>query len=167
MKSLFVRLFSCIFVISSWMQAFAVNKQTTFILISKQELKLHIVDNMGDTVFSTPICIGQNYGNKQKVGDKRTPEGVFYVCNIHNAQKWLHDFGDGNGPIVGAYGPYFIRLHVPGYNGIGIHGTHLPESIGTRASEGCIRLNNEDLKKMLPFVYIPMKVIITSDARDI
>ena len=43
---------------------------------------------------------------------------------------------------------------------IGIHGTHDPSSIGTRASEGCIRLNNKDLETLKPYVKVGTKVVI-------
>ena len=67
--------------------------------------------------------------------------------------------------IAGAYGPYFIRLLTPPHRGIGIHGTHAPESIGTRATEGCIRMNNDDLRELRPYVEPGMKVeILTSEA---
>ncbi len=141
-------------------------KHAAVILISKQEMKLQVVDFKGETVFSAPICVGKNAGNKNKKGDMRTPEGVFKVSDIHNSSSWKHDFGDGKGEISGAYGPHFIRLDVPGHKGIGIHGTHLPESIGTRDSEGCIRLENSELEKLVPFVRVPMTVIITPSAED-
>ena len=46
--------------------------------------------------------------------------------------------------IKNAYGPWFIRLKTP-WSGIGIHRTHDPASIGSNATEGCIRLRNENL----------------------
>ena len=45
--------------------------------------------------------------------------------------------------------------------GIGIHGTHDPESIGTMVTQGCVRLWNEDLEELKGRVFIGMKVIIT------
>lgn len=137
-----------------------------FILISKQEMKLRLIDYKGNELFSAPVATGVNTGNKQKVGDMRTPEGVFQVADIQQAADWKHDFKDGKGEISGAYGDYFIRLAVPGHKGIGIHGTHLPESIGTRASEGCIRMKNDDLKRLVKLIYPPMTVVITPAAED-
>ncbi len=94
------------------------------------------------------VALGKNPGDKQRVGDMRTPEGVFKVVSIHDSRHWVHDFGDGKGPVAGAYGPWFIRLET-GWKGIGIHGTHDPASIGTRASEGCIRMKNEHLLEIV------------------
>lgn len=65
--------------------------------------------------------------------------------------------------VRGAYGPWFFRLKIAQWTSIGIHGTCFPESIGTRVSEGCVRLKNEDLLKLKSFIKIGMKVIITED----
>ena len=133
-----------------------------YIIISKKEFKLLVIENR-DTIFKCSIAVGKNYGNKTKTGDKKTPEGTFTICSIDNSSHWKHDFRDGKGLRKGAYGPYFFRLKVPKFNSIGIHGTCLPESIGTRSSEGCIRLNNSDLQKLKSFIFIGMECIIEKD----
>lgn len=141
-------------------------ENANIIVISKQDMQLNLINYKGDTLFCAPIAVGKAYGNKQKQGDMRTPEGVFKVVDIQNASKWTHDFHDGKGEIEGAYGKYFIRLKVPGHKGIGIHGTHVPESIGSRATEGCIRLNNDDLERLVTLIYPPLTVVITPSVMD-
>ena len=109
----------------------------------------------------------KNNGDKTRSGDNTTPtswggvvdsiKGVlphtdsakipFVVEEIYYAGDWTHDFGDGKGEIAGAYGQWFISLNT-GWDGIGIHGTHDPSSIGTNASEGCIRLENRDINEL-------------------
>lgn len=108
-----------------------------------------------------PVAVGTNGGQKQRVGDSRTPTGTFTVQQIQNARSWTYDFGDGRGPTQGAYGPWFIRLKTPGWSGIGIHGTHAPESIGTMITQGCIRMHNSDLEELKRLVYPGMKVVIS------
>jgi len=139
----------------------------SFIVISKEDMKLRLIDYKGREILKYPIACGKNYGNKEKIGDLKTPEGLFHVTEIENASSWVHDFGDGQGEIDGAYGPYFIRLEVPGQKGIGIHGTHKPESIGTRDTEGCIRINNDDLLKLVKHTHIGMVVFITPSYMDV
>ena len=136
------------------------------IVISKESMTLNLFDSDGGLIFSFPVAVGKNYGNKQQVGDMKTPEGDFTIQQIQDASAWKHNFGDGKGEIAGAYGNWFIRLKTPGHTGIGIHGTHAPESIGTRATEGCIRLNNADLDKLKPLVRVGMKVTIESSVKD-
>ena len=95
-----------------------------------------------------PVATGKNTGDKERVGDHRTPTGNFKIVSIENASSWSHDFKDGKGKIPGAYGPWFLRLDAKGWRGIGIHGTHDPDSRGTNATEGCIRLSNEDIAEL-------------------
>ena len=47
-----------------------------------------------------------------------------------------------------------------GWKGIGIHGTHAPDSLGTMASEGCIRMNNDEIRDLKNYAYRNMIVRI-------
>lgn len=129
------------------------------IYISKVDMSLTLLDAQGKVVVTYPMACGKNKGHKQKKGDMRTPEGKFSLQQIQDAHDWSHDFGDGKGVIKGAYGPCFMRLRT-GFSGIGIHGTHDPKSIGTRATEGCIRLENKNAEALSKQVTLGMTVII-------
>lgn len=61
-----------------------------------------------------------------------TPTGTFTIVN-----KEI----DPGGP----YGTRWLGLSIKGY---GIHGTNDPSSIGTAASNGCIRMYNEDIESL-------------------
>lgn len=139
--------------------------KAAYIIISKQDFTLSLYDSDDRLVCRFPVAVGKNYGNKQRSGDMKTPEGDFSIQQIQPASDWGHDFGDGKGWIPNCYGNWFIRLKTPPHRGIGIHGTHAPESIGTRATEGCIRLRNADLDSLKPMVKVGMPVaILPSDA---
>ncbi len=128
--------------------------------VSKGRLRMYYY--IGDRLEREyPIAVGANGGQKERVGDHRTPVGSFSVQQIQDSRGWTYDFRDGKGPIRGAYGPWFIRLRTPRWKGIGIHGTHDPESIGTMVTQGCVRLWNKDLEELKERVFIGMKVIIT------
>ena len=135
--------------------------RATHIVIDKNRMTLTLYAQ-GDTLMHFPVSCGRGYGQKQMQGDMRTPEGTFRITQITDASAWGHDFGDGLGYIPHAYGPWFIRLSAG--NGIGIHGTHDPASMGLRASEGCIRLRNEDLLKLRPCLYRGLEVTILPDS---
>lgn len=129
------------------------------IIVEKKAHRLSLL--LGDTVVRSYGCaIGKGgLGQKQRRGDNMTPVGTFTVDEIDDASSWPHDFGDGRGEIAGAYGPWFISLDTEAlsggaWDGIGIHGTHDPQSIGTDASEGCIRLHNEDLQELRSVVKV-------------
>ena len=130
-----------------------------WILINKGQYRLSLYRGR-DLVKTYNVAIGKNPGNKRRVGDNRTPEGQFRVLSIEDASAWKHDFGDGKGEIAGAYGPWFIRLDTGGWKGIGIHGTHAPDSLGTMASEGCIRMNNDEIRDLKNYAYRNMIVRI-------
>jgi lipoprotein-anchoring transpeptidase ErfK/SrfK len=140
--------------------------EARIIVVSKQDMRLRVYDYKGTRLMDYGIACGKNFGQKHKVGDMKTPEGMFFVQSIEDAAERTHDFGDGRGEIQGAYGPYFIRLDTPGNKGIGIHGTHDPLSIGTRATEGCIRLNNNDLVELVNVVRPGMMVLVTTSFED-
>lgn len=142
-------------------------RNAEFIIIDKAAMRLMVYDYKGAELMNFAIACGKNMGNKQERGDMRTPEGVFHISGIEDASQWKHDFKDGKGEIEGAYGPWFLRLDTPGHKGIGIHGTHLPESIGTRATEGCIRLKNEDIAKLKERAYPGMTVVIVPSVEDV
>ena len=161
------------------------------IRIHKQSYRLELFeDGKAQPLKEYSIAVAKNSGDKQKTGDNRTPtswgsaavipakylgagvgvastEVPFVVEEICDASFWTHDFGDGKGEIAGAYGPWFISLDT-GWIGIGIHGTHDPASIGTMASEGCIRMHNQDVAELKNLIYGPAKgvgtkVVITED----
>lgn len=140
------------------------------IIVDKQNQKLTIYDAFFGPIKAFDVSTGENVGNKSMKGDLKTPEGIFPVIGIEDASDWTYDFNDGNGETPGAYGPLFIRLKVDShtifkngstnieytsgneFTGIGLHGTHLNNLIGSRASHGCIRLRNEDLIEVKKYI---------------
>lgn len=130
----------------------------TWVRIVKRGFVLELHDGE-KLVRKYPIAIGSGSGDKRSQGDRRTPEGRFSISQIQPSSSWTHDFGDGKGAIRGAYGPWFLRLKT-GWKGIGIHGTHDPDSIGTSVSEGCIRMHNADVAEIKRWVRPGTPVII-------
>mgnify|MGYP003873397785 CR=1 FL=1 len=144
------------------------NENTQIVIIIKEEFKLYVYDFDGNILMKSYIALGKNFGDKQKVGDMKTPEGIFKVESIESSSDWTHDFKDDSlGVIEGVYGPFFIRLTVPGQKGIGIHGTHDPNSLGTRVSEGCIRMANDELINLISQIRVGTLVIITPSQDDV
>ena len=147
------------------------NRNNCFIVIDKPALHLSVYEPQdGDTVLIAryPVCVGKNYGQKEKSGDMKTPEctfdNPFSITEIKPASDWTHDFGDGRGAIL-SYGNWFMRLKTPGHKGIGIHGsTNNESSVPGRGSEGCIRLRDDDLDELKAnYAFVGMKVIILKD----
>lgn len=87
-----------------------------------------------------------------------TPAGEFKITD-----KLVHPTWFKTGAILppgspeNALGTRWLGFDKPAY---GIHGTIEPKSIGTQASEGCIRMLNEDVEELYSIVPIGTKVII-------
>lgn len=93
----------------------------------------------------------------------KTPEGDFSIVQIQSASHWMYNTSKES--VKGYYGNWFIRLNTK-YSGIGIHGTHEPELIGQRSTEGSIRLNNYHLDSLRAMIDVGMIVRIESSQRD-
>lgn len=135
------------------------------IFIKKSAFTLYLLDDKKNVIKAYDCTIGKNPGQKQKRGDMKTPTGTFLVDEICDASGWTHDFGDGKGEIKGAYGPWFISINTDAmskgaWGGIGIHGTHKPELMRARDSEGCIRLQNQNVNELKQYVRVGTKVVI-------
>jgi len=150
------------------------DKQKCFIVMSKKDYYLYVYESQGeDTVLLAryDCCFARKKGQKEKSGDMKTPhctfDEPFSISEIVDASDWHHDFGDGRGEIL-SYGNYFHRLVTPGHKGIGIHGsTNNVESVPGRASEGCIRLHDEDLNDLHDhYTFVGMKVVIKAEDQD-
>ena len=131
-----------------------------YIVVSKADYTLTLYERDGTPIFTTVCSVGRNMGDKQRVGDCRTPEGTFEIGSIEDASVWKHNNRDGRGKVGGVYGPYFMRLRVPGNNTIGIHGTLFNETMGSRASLGCVRIQDEEMLKLRSMVHVGVKVTI-------
>lgn len=98
------------------------------------------------------------------VGDDNTPTpgGVYYLEELLRPPD-----------PDGFYGPYAFGLSgysdvVTDYNGgegvIGIHGTDDPSSIGTDVSNGCIRLSNAAITRLVEEIELPLGTPVVIDA---
>ena len=150
------------------------DRNNCFIVMSKKDYYLYVYEAQGnDTVLLAryDCCFSRLKGQKEKSGDMKTPhctiDNPFSISQIVDASTWAHDFGDGRGEIL-AYGAYFHRLVTPGHTGIGIHGsTNNAESVPGRASEGCIRLRDNDIIDLHDnYTFVGMKVFIKAEDVD-
>lgn len=143
-------------VVAALIAASAVSEAQNRIVVSKSDFRLYVLDSRDSVVYMTDVCLGMNRGNKTRRGDHKTPEGKFSIVSIENSTRWK----DFDHVYRASYGPWFMRLKVPGFRSIGIHGTNEPESIGTRASQGCVRLRNEEVVRLKELVRVGTPVEI-------
>ena len=103
------------------------------------------------TLLKAPVGIGTQ--------DTPTPGGLFYI-------KELLEPPDPD-TIYGryAYGLSGFSNRLKSFAGgegvIGIHGTNAPWSVGKTVSHGCIRMYNEDIAKLVPYLPLgtPVRIV--------
>ena len=109
--------------------------QSTAIRISLSQHRLFLYEQQ-ILLHHWPIAIGKPL--------TPTPVGRWHIIN----KKILSG---------GPYGTRWLGLDNPSY---GIHGTNAPESIGTNASLGCIRMHNRHIETLFPLVRVGTTVDI-------
>lgn len=133
------------------------------IVINLSEMRLYYYPPGSGIVKTYPVGIG-------KVG-KVIPLTKTFVAQKLVNPIWtptpdIRAYNRAQGIILPAYippgpdnplGPYAIYLGIPEFR---IHSTIFPESIGKRASFGCIRMNESDIKDFFPLVTVKTPVNI-------
>ncbi len=115
--------------------------------------------------FSLILLIDGHFVKQYHVGtgkDNSTPEGTFVVeTKLKNPIWYSQDGVYPYGHPKNILGTRWLGFrNEPGVVGYGIHGTTKPETIGTEASNGCIRMKNEDVEELYYFVTPETKVVI-------
>lgn len=121
--------------------------QESTVDLTKTDLRLFIdlegrtltVDQAGAEVMRATIAIGTE--------TNPTPTGPAFVTEL------IESTNPG-----GAYGPYAFGLSIHsdtltefagGDGQVGVHGTNRPQLIGDRVSHGCVRLTNDDVRRLV------------------
>ena len=127
--------------------------------------KVHLVIRLSDrrvyvydrdkVTTSFPIAIGRS--------GWETPAGKFQVIDKIVAPAWEHPFTGEIAPpgVDNPLGSRWIGFWTDGTNYIGFHGTPNPESVGTPASHGCIRMYDKDVISLFEMVRVgtPVEVV--------
>lgn len=158
-------------------------KTTTELIQKSNGIKGHVI-RAGDKMrilsgdFAITVSKSQNdlvltlngqFFKRYRVGTGKfgkTPTGKFVISDkIVNPPWWRPDgkmvpYGDKEN-VLGTHWMALRSLDDPGLRGYGIHGTWEPETIGTQASAGCIRLANDQVEELYMLVPDGTPVLIT------
>jgi L,D-transpeptidase ErfK/SrfK len=125
------------------------------IVVNVAEMRMYYYPEGSSSVMTFPIGIGKlsktmPLGNttitRKKVNPTWTPPESIRSFNRDQGIELPYAMGPGpDNPL----GPYAIYLGFPTFL---IHSTIFPESIGRRASFGCIRMHETDIKQFFPLV---------------
>mgnify|MGYP000518217776 CR=1 FL=1 len=132
------------------------------IIVDKSHFLLLLMD--GDNLFKFySVAVGKH---------DKTPPGTFIIHNKLRNPDWtppgrVIPFGDEENVL----GTRWLGFKPTGdtnkaLTGYGIHGTWEPETIGTNASQGCIRLKNKDVEELFDIVPRGIKVTIRGEKNE-
>ena len=116
--------------------------------------------------FRMALLIDDAYVKEYAIGigkDDRTPVGEFVVTSMLVEPRW---YPPGGGVIEYGEEGHLLGERWIGFRdepwgtGLGIHGTNDESTIGTKCSNGCIRMRNADVIEIYDFVQMETKVCI-------
>lgn len=115
--------------------------------------------------FALTILVGDNLLRLYWVGhgeNDKTPVTEFTVAEKQPRPEWTAPDGERYpyGHPKNILGEYFIKLRHDRYTGFGIHGTPMPETIGTMSSMGCVRMLAPDIAELFKLLPRSAKVIV-------
>ena len=139
-------------------------KQRHVIVIDTDKSRLYLYKNNGNSLSYVKdyyVSIGKNGVDKKTEGDKRTPIGVYFAKAKLN-QPLADMYGDGAYPLN--YPNEWDQRHNRSGSGIWLHGTPSDTySRPPRSSDGCLVLNNQDLKSLAPILQTGKTPIIIAN----
>jgi murein L,D-transpeptidase YafK len=129
------------------------------ILVEKHTQKLFLYGCVQGTIKlikGFPCSTGENSGDKQKRGDKKTPEGIYFFTQVFEDEHLEPRYGVK--AFVLDYPNSFDILQKKGGRGIWLHGTD--KSLSPNDSRGCIALNNKDILELSHYISLYRTPII-------
>ncbi|MFO0983828.1 MAG: L,D-transpeptidase family protein [Planctomycetota bacterium] len=125
--------------------ALSIPSEPVRIGVSKARFQLTLY--LGDVILRRyAVCLGK---------DGKTPAGAFQINSRIQNPPWIKPgkgtipFGDKEN-VLGTRWLGFQKSDQA--DGLGIHGTWEPETIGKSLSQGCVRLRNEDVEELFDLV---------------
>jgi murein L,D-transpeptidase YafK len=111
------------------------------------------------------VTIGKLGTKKISEGDQRTPIGIYFVESDLSKTQLPDMYGSGAFPL--SYPNEWDQKNNHTGKGIWLHGTPSDTySRPPRASNGCVVLTNEDLKKLAPYLQIGVTPVIIASQLD-
>ncbi len=135
------------------------------VLVEKDEGVAYLLKNQDDRPRVVErydrILLGERPGDKFVEGDKRTPEGVYYIQRFIPAGELAARYGDGAFPLN--YPNIVDRIeHKTGY-GIWLHGIDEANE-GKVDTKGCVAFDNASLNALKGRIHPGTPVVITRQA---
>jgi murein L,D-transpeptidase YafK len=131
------------------------------ILVEKasQQLFVYEFDGVYHLVSSYRCATGENEGDKQASGDRKTPEGIYFFTKACDEKHLNPTYGARAFPMN--YPNLMDEQQDKDGNGIWLHGTN--EALKERSTNGCIAMRNEDIVQLDPYIRLWETPIIVEE----
>ncbi len=129
------------------------------ILVEKQSQMLYVYNrknNLLNLTFSAACSTGEVFGAKNKAGDKKTPEGVYFLVDEYEDRYLTPVYGKKAFPSDYP-NLHDLRLGKDG-SAIWIHGTD--KTLKPMDSNGCIALENENILSLSEYIKLDSTPLI-------
>lgn len=143
------------------------NKSMIYVAVDKSkliaELRTWTEDMSQSEVLSRfPIAIGKEKGDKEKAGDNKTPEGIYFAqSHIDSGQIPAEKYGPKAVPLDFP-NPFDLFQKKTGY-GIWLHGAGNDERIAeANVTEGCVAFYNKDIKSLVNWLMPYQAAVVIS-----
>ncbi len=133
-------------------------------LVDKSKRTLSIWKTKGDGfefVIAYPTDIGKNSGDKFILGDKKTPEGIYYFQERFEGSRL--DFNEyGSRAFTMDYPNFFDQMDKKTGSGIWLHAVPDTKSLW-RGSRGCVVVRNNIIQELSPYITLAKTPIIVQE----
>ena len=129
------------------------------ILVEKQSQTLYVYsqENKGLSVAFTAACsTGEIFGDKKKAGDKKTPEGVYFLIDEYEDRYLTPVYGKKAFPSD--YPNFYDQRLGKDGSAIWIHGTD--KALKPMDSNGCIALENDNILSLSDYIRLDSTPLI-------
>ena len=133
--------------------------QVHAIIVEKKTQMLYVYSNQGheaSLVFQTACSTGEASGVKEKAGDKKTPEGVYFLTDEFEDRYLTPIYGKRAFPTD--YPNLVDRREGKNGSAIWIHGTN--KKLKPMDSNGCVALENDSILKLSEFIKLNATPVI-------
>ncbi len=128
------------------------------IVVEKESQTLRVYERQGGFLLkhTFPCSTGEVVGKKQKAGDRKTPEGIYFFTKAFEKKYLSSTYG--NGAFVLDYPNLLDRRENRNGNNIWLHGTN--KALKPRDSNGCVAVENGNIDVLAKYIRLNRTPII-------
>ena len=131
--------------------------QTLFVYKTDLDRKIHLYSYY-------PATTGQNFGEKLRTGDKKTPRGIYFFNSFKTRRALANNPLYGEGAFVTDYPNLIDRLLKKDGYGIWLHGTDIKNRfLKPFQTQGCVVVENKKILELKRIISINQTPIVIED----